>query len=178
MNPEFAEGCGICLGCIWCLVKPKNDALLCLNIVHLAGHLYGGWFGPGHRSLGNLHFFRCFPMEQCPSTFPWDCFPHSSPNIISSSFASKDVAMTIKTHIFPDGNRTNFWGNRKYPRRKSHHTVNYMAVSWWVYPQFLDTTMTCCWLYITFHFNYIPWYHPIEYHFFSILHIQLYSTCP
>ena len=75
--------------------------------------------------------------------------------------------MTIKNHIFPDGNRTIFLGNRKYPWRKSHHTVNYMAVSWWVYPRFLDTTMTCCWLYITFHFNYIPWYHPNEYHFFQ-----------
>lgn len=111
-------------------------------------------------------FFQVFPNGAMPIDLSMRLFPHSSPNIISSSFASKDVAMTIKTHIFPDGNRTNFWGNRKYPRRKSHHTVNYMAVSWWVYPQFLDTTMTCCWLYITFHFNYIPWYHPIEYHFF------------
>ena len=95
-------------------------------------------------------FFQVFPNGAMPIDLSMRLFPPQLPQdhfIIIRIFdlAPKiDVAMTIKNHIFPDGNRTIFLGNRKYPWRKSHHTVNYMAVSWWVYPRFLDTTMTCC----------------------------------
>ena len=79
MNPEFAEGCGICLVCIWCLVKPKKCRFVMFEHSSSGGSYLSWMIWAWSPQFRKPPFFQVFPNGAMPIDLSMRLFPPQLP---------------------------------------------------------------------------------------------------